>query len=82
MNSTATGVPGMTGPIGVAASGGVSKDPNVIYSLGSSEGETARLQRQADELTPDSRALLDRAELRPGQSRSTSAAARAGFSTY
>jgi SAM-dependent methyltransferase len=43
-------------------------DPNVVYSLGSSKGETARLQRQADELTPDSRALLDRAGLRPGQS--------------
>jgi SAM-dependent methyltransferase len=42
-------------------------DPNVVYSLGSSEGETSRLQRQADELTPDSRALLDRAGLRPGQ---------------
>jgi SAM-dependent methyltransferase len=42
-------------------------DANAVYSLGSSEGETARLQRQADELAPDSCALLDRAGLRPGQ---------------
>ena len=43
-------------------------DASAVYSLGSSEAETARLQRQADELTPDSRALLDRADPRPGQS--------------
>ena len=40
----------------------------MVYSLGSSQGEAARLQRQADELAPDSRALLDRVGLRPGQS--------------
>jgi SAM-dependent methyltransferase len=44
------------------------QDANAVYSLGSSEGETARLQRQAGELAPDSRALLDRIGLRPGQS--------------
>ena len=38
------------------------------YPLGSSAGESARLQRQADELAPDSTALLDRVGLRPGQS--------------
>jgi SAM-dependent methyltransferase len=43
-------------------------DANAVYTLGSSEGETSRLQRQADELTPDSRALLDRTGLRPGHS--------------
>lgn len=43
-------------------------DATAVYPLGSSEGETSRLQRQADELTPDSRTLLDRAGLRPGQS--------------
>jgi SAM-dependent methyltransferase len=43
-------------------------DASAVYALGSSEGETARLQRQADELTPDSRALLDRAGLRAGNS--------------
>ena len=43
-------------------------DANEVYPLGSSEGETSRLQRQADELTADSAALLDRAGLRPGHS--------------
>src|ERR1700722_19250652 len=43
-------------------------DANAIYALGSSAGESARLQRQADELAPDSAALLDRVGLRPGQS--------------
>ena len=43
-------------------------DANAVYSLGSSQGETARLERQADESAPDSRALLDRVGLRPGQS--------------
>ena len=43
-------------------------DANAVYSLGSSEGETSRLQRQADELRPDNSALLDRVGLRPGQS--------------
>jgi ubiquinone/menaquinone biosynthesis C-methylase UbiE len=42
-------------------------DANAIYALGRSEGESARLQRQADELAPDSAALLDRVGLRPGQ---------------
>jgi ubiquinone/menaquinone biosynthesis C-methylase UbiE len=44
------------------------QDANTVYSLGHSEGETARLQRQADELTPDTRVLLDSAGLRPGHS--------------
>ncbi len=39
-----------------------------IYALGSSHGESARLQRQADELADDSAALLDRVGLRPGHS--------------
>ena len=43
------------------------QDPNVVYALGSSAGESARLQRQADELAADSRDLLDRVGLRPGQ---------------
>jgi SAM-dependent methyltransferase len=47
---------------------GVGPDANAVYSLGGSEGERARLQRQADELRPDSAALLDRVDLRPGQS--------------
>jgi len=47
---------------------GPDPDASAVYTLGSSEGETARLQRQADELGPDNRALLDRVGLRPGQS--------------
>ena len=43
-------------------------DPNAVYALGSSSGESARLQRQAEELEPDSVALLDRIGLRPGDS--------------
>jgi ubiquinone/menaquinone biosynthesis C-methylase UbiE len=47
---------GVTGP-----------DVGAVYPLGSSPGESARLQRQADELAADSAALLDRVGLRPGQ---------------
>jgi ubiquinone/menaquinone biosynthesis C-methylase UbiE len=51
-----------------AAAAGHGQDANAVYSLGSSQGESARLQRQAEELAPDSRSLLDRAGPRPGQS--------------
>ena len=44
------------------------KEASAVYTLGSSEGESARLLRQAEELSPSSRILLDRAGLRPGQS--------------
>jgi len=54
-------------PAGVSGSD-ARIDPNAIYSLGSSSGESERLQRQADELAPDSEALLDRVELAPGDS--------------
>jgi ubiquinone/menaquinone biosynthesis C-methylase UbiE len=54
---------GQTPPAGSA-----STDPNAVYALGSSSAESARLQRQADELAPDSSALLDRVGLRPGDS--------------
>jgi SAM-dependent methyltransferase len=43
------------------------QDPTVTYALGRSPGESARLERQADELAGDSAALLDRVGLRPGQ---------------
>ena len=43
------------------------QDPNAVYALGSSPAESARLQRQADELAANSRDLLDRVGLRPGQ---------------
>ncbi len=51
-----------------AADSGAAPDPNAVYTLGSSHGESARLQRQADEFAADSAALLDRVGLRPGQS--------------
>jgi ubiquinone/menaquinone biosynthesis C-methylase UbiE len=41
-------------------------DPNALYALGSSPEESARLQRQADELAPESTVLLDRVDLQPG----------------
>jgi SAM-dependent methyltransferase len=49
------------------ATGTAGHDANAVYALGSSPGESARLQRQADELAADSAALLDRAALGPGQ---------------
>ena len=41
-------------------------DPNAVYSLGSSTGESSRLQRQADELLAANTALLDRTSLGSG----------------
>lgn len=48
------------------SAGEADVDPNAVYALGSSGSESARLERQADELAPDSAALLDRVGLRPG----------------
>jgi ubiquinone/menaquinone biosynthesis C-methylase UbiE len=50
------------------AAGVTGQDPTAVYPLGSSLGESARLQRQAEELAADSAALLDRVGLQPGQS--------------
>jgi ubiquinone/menaquinone biosynthesis C-methylase UbiE len=47
--------------------GTTGHDANAVYALGSSLGESARLQRQAEELAADSAALLDRVGLWPGQ---------------
>jgi SAM-dependent methyltransferase len=44
-----------------------AQDPNAVYALGSSQAETDRLRVQADELAPDSTALLDHAGLSAGQ---------------
>jgi ubiquinone/menaquinone biosynthesis C-methylase UbiE len=44
------------------------RDANAIYSLGRNQRESARLVSQADELAPESAALLDRVDPRPGQS--------------
>ncbi len=49
------------------ATGTKDQDANAVYALGSSLGESARLQRQAEELAADSAALLDRVALGPGQ---------------
>ncbi len=49
------------------ATGTTGQDANAVYALGSSLAESARLQRQAEELAADSAALLDRVSLRPGQ---------------
>jgi ubiquinone/menaquinone biosynthesis C-methylase UbiE len=43
-------------------------NPNAIYSLGTGAHESDRLKRQADELAPESEALLDRVQLRPRDS--------------
>ena len=43
-------------------------DPNAVYALGRSSGESTRLQRQAEELAPDSAVLLGRVGLWPGDS--------------
>ncbi|MBV9197576.1 MAG: methyltransferase domain-containing protein [Solirubrobacterales bacterium] len=51
-----------------ASTGGCVIDPNAVYSLGSSSGESERLQRQAEELASESEALLDQVELGPGDS--------------
>jgi ubiquinone/menaquinone biosynthesis C-methylase UbiE len=50
------------------APGTTGQDPNAVYPLGSSQGESTRLQRQAEELAADSAALLHRVGLRPGHS--------------
>lgn len=57
----------MSGSIGPTV-GAAGQDAGAVYALGSSQGESARLQRQAEELAADSAALLDRVGLRPGQS--------------
>jgi ubiquinone/menaquinone biosynthesis C-methylase UbiE len=51
-----------------ATSTATAKNANEVYALGSSDAESDRLLRQADELAGHNAALLDRAGLRPGQS--------------
>ncbi|MGR6964790.1 methyltransferase domain-containing protein [Geodermatophilus sp. URMC 61] len=59
-----------TGP-GTAWSGGGSGQPHAAvdtaFAVGRSCGETARLQRQAEELAPESRYSIERTALGPGQ---------------
>ena len=55
-------------PQGGSSRVAAADDPNAVYALGSSSGESARLLRQAEELAPDSAALLDSVVLGPGDS--------------
>ena len=55
-------------PLGCPSPVGAAEDPNAVYALGSGGGESARLQRQAEELAPDSAVLLDGVGLRSGDS--------------
>lgn len=48
------------------ATGAPGQDAGAVYALGSSQGESARLQRQAEELAEDSAVLLDRVGLLAG----------------
>jgi SAM-dependent methyltransferase len=48
--------------------GSLPGDPNAVYALGQNPEESARLQRQADELAPESTMVLERTRLGPGQS--------------
>ena len=47
---------------------GTEPAATAVYALGSNAAESARLQRQSDELRPLSAELLERVDLRPGQS--------------
>jgi ubiquinone/menaquinone biosynthesis C-methylase UbiE len=49
---------------GAGAAGAV--DPNAVYALGRSSGESDRLSRQADELRPESETLVERTGLGAG----------------
>jgi ubiquinone/menaquinone biosynthesis C-methylase UbiE len=49
-----------------AAADATAVDPNAVYALGRSSGESDRLTRQADELRPESEALVERTGLGPG----------------
>ena len=53
-------------PHGCPSAVAAADDPNAVYALGSSSGESARLQRQAEELAPDSVVLLDWVGVRSG----------------
>ena len=62
--------PVMTGGGSTAGVTAASADPDAaaVYALGPNPAESARLQRQSEELRPESIALLDRIGLQPGQS--------------
>jgi SAM-dependent methyltransferase len=57
-----------TAPTSQADGAGTAPDPAAVYALGSNPAESARLQRQSEELRPEALALLDQIGLEPGQS--------------
>jgi SAM-dependent methyltransferase len=59
--------PAMARSSGPDAAADAGPDAAAVYALGSNPGESARLQRQSEELRPESAALLDRIGLKPGQ---------------
>ena len=69
-----TAAPRTSGPVSTAVSAAGPASPATgseatdLYALGSNPAESARLQRQSDELRPQSIALLRRLGLEPGQS--------------
>ncbi|MGO8961143.1 MAG: methyltransferase domain-containing protein [Streptosporangiaceae bacterium] len=64
-SDTKRGMTGTEGPDAAASTGPAAAE---VYALGSNPDETARLQRQSDELRPEGAALLERLALLPGQS--------------
>ena len=58
----------MAEPKDTVTSGGTEPVATAVYALGSNPAESARLRRQSDELRPYSAEILDRVDLRPGQS--------------
>jgi hypothetical protein len=50
----------------------VGHDGRAVYALANTPGESSRLRRQAEELTADSTALLDRVGVRTGAARDRS----------
>jgi SAM-dependent methyltransferase len=57
-----------TGPVEPGAVPGTGPAAADVYALGSNPAESARLQRQSDELRPQTAELLGRIALEPGQS--------------
>lgn len=68
ISGAATGEVGASAAAGAALVAEARIDPNAVYALGSSSGESARLHRQADELVLESSDLLDRVGVRAGDS--------------
>jgi ubiquinone/menaquinone biosynthesis C-methylase UbiE len=68
--AAAAGEPAMAdgGSMDHATATSARPDATAVYALGRNADESARLQRQSEELRPESIALLEQIGLRPGQS--------------